>query len=383
MAKRKRVGLIYSYNENWVAGSYYIINIVHALVSIDDDLKPEIVLLTDSKENFEKVKLETRYPYLTCCIIPFRPKYSNFEKGINRISKWLLSKKIINKKPDFPKLDFVYPKEIIDFPGNLKKVNWIPDFQEEHLPEFFSQEQIRDRKEYQKNVLVKSDIIVFSSFDSKKDFEKLYPNSSANLFVLPFAVTHPDYSNHNIDELLKKYDLPKSYFLTPNQFWAHKNHMIVLKAVKKLNDKGLKVVVAFTGKESDHRNVKIFKKLKKYITTNNLTENIRFLGFIDRTEQLCLMDNAIAIIQPSLFEGWSTVVEDAKALNKFLILSDLDIHREQISENVTFFDPYSHLELSKALEKISKVKPKIVKMDYKLNVAEFGNNFLKLVGHST
>ncbi len=46
----------------------------------------------------------------------------------------------------------------------------------------------------------------------------------------------------------------------------------------------------------------------------------RFLGFIDRGEQLQLMKNSIAIVQPSLFEGWSTVVEDTKAMQSCNII---------------------------------------------------------------
>ena len=45
--------------------------------------------------------------------------------------------------------------------------------------------------------------------------------------------------------------------------------------------------------------------IKKYIS---------ILGFISRQDQLSLMRDAIAVIQPSLFEGWSTVVEDCKAI---------------------------------------------------------------------
>ena len=33
-------------------------------------------------------------------------------------------------------------------------------------------------------------------------------------------------------------------------------------------------------------------------------------------DQLRLMKESLGVIQPSLFEGWSTVIEDAKALNK-------------------------------------------------------------------
>jgi len=41
------------------------------------------------------------------------------------------------------------------------------------------------------------------------------------------------------------------------------------------------------------------------------------------------MRRAAAILQPSRFEGWSTVVEDAKTLGKPILVSDLSVHREQ------------------------------------------------------
>ena len=383
MAKRKRVGLVYSYNEDWVAGSYYILNIIHALNNLEDKLKPEIILLTDSYDNFQKVKQETKYPYLRFSRIPFQPRYSFLERGVNKFTKAVFSKRVIKKLPKFPKLDFLYPNEIQGFPGNLKKVNWIPDFQEDHLPHFFSKEEIHKRKENQNKVLVNSDIVVFSSQDAKSDFIRLYPQSKAQLFVLPFAVTHPDFDRENIETLLKKYQLPKDYFFAPNQFWAHKNHILILKAVKLLKDKGLNVVVAFSGKESDHRNVENFNLLTTFIAKNELKEQIKFLGFIDRNEQLCLMENSLAIIQPSLFEGWSTVVEDAKALNKYIILSNLKVHKEQITNNADFFNPHEEIFLAQALKKYLIDKPMTEKSDYSNDIKKFAFNFIELVNLST
>jgi glycosyltransferase involved in cell wall biosynthesis len=383
MVKRKRLGLVYSYNENWVAGSYYILNIIHALNTVEDKLKPEVILLTNSQENFEKVKTETQYPYIKHCILPFQANYSFLERGANKFFKAVLKKKLINKPPKLPKLDFLYPKQIKGLSNTLKKVNWIPDFQEEHLPQFFSQEEITRRKDYQKQVLVNSDIVVFSSQDAKKDFERLYPASKAQLFVLPFAVTHPDFSHEKIEDLYNKYDLPRDYFFAPNQFWAHKNHIVILKAVKRLKEKGVNVVVAFSGKESDHRNLENFNKLKSYIIKNKLEDQIKFLGFINREEQLCLLNKSIAIIQPSLFEGWSTVVEDAKALNKLIILSNIEVHKEQIKLNAQFFDPQNEITLVQILNKYYNKKPNIVNVDYKKNVRNFGKKFIELINLST
>ena len=46
------------------------------------------------------------------------------------------------------------------------------------------------------------------------------------------------------------------------------------------------------------------------------------------------------IVQPSLCEGWGTVLEDAKVLDKAVLLSDIPVHREQKNEKCTLFDPH-------------------------------------------
>ena len=52
------------------------------------------------------------------------------------------------------------------------------------------------------------------------------------------------------------------------------------------------------------------------------------------------MRGAAAVVQPSLFEGWSTVVEDARALGKRVFLSDIPVHREQRPAGAVYFDPH-------------------------------------------
>ena len=381
MVERKRIGVRFSYNENWIAGSYYILNIIHALNTLDADKKPIIVVLSENIDNFNIVKNETQYPFLEYFIYPFlQLKYSIAERVVNKIGSVFINKKIITKTAKQPKIDFLYPNYIdaIKVEG-LKKVNWIPDFQEEHLPQFFSKEEISRRKHIQKEVYSLGDLVVLSSNDARNDYNKLYPNAKAKPYVLSFAVTHPDFKKLSSKLILEKYKLASSYFFSPNQFWAHKNHIVVLKAVKYLKDLGVHVIVAFSGKETDFRNAENFNSLKSYVKQYELEKHIRFLGFIDREEQLCLLDNSIAVIQPSLFEGWSTVVEDARALNKFIILSGLDVHKEQINENVHFFNPKNEKELAKILNRYYVEKPKTVILDYKNNIKEFANKFIDLV----
>ena len=61
---------------------------------------------------------------------------------------------------------------------------------------------------------------------------------------------------------------------------------------------------------------------------------------MNRKKQLCIMKNAAFIVQPSLCEGWGTVLEDAKVVDKAVLLSDIPVHREQKNEKCTRFDPH-------------------------------------------
>jgi hypothetical protein len=56
-----------------------------------------------------------------------------------------------------------------------------------------------------------------------------------------------------------------------------------------------------------------------------------------------------AVLQPSLFEGWSTVVEDVKAMGRPLFLSDIPVHLEQ-APSATFFKAGSPEDLASTLE---------------------------------
>ena len=64
------------------------------------------------------------------------------------------------------------------------------------------------------------------------------------------------------------------------------------------------------------------------------------------------MRQSISIIQPSLFEGWSTIVEEARSIGKNIILSDLEVHKEQNYSNSIFFKRNSYKDLAKKIEKV-------------------------------
>ena len=68
-----------------------------------------------------------------------------------------------------------------------------------------------------------------------------------------------------------------------------------------------------------------------------LEERFRLLGVVPRGQMMSLMAKARAVINPSMFEGWSTTVEESRASGKRMLLSDIPVHREQDPPDAIYF----------------------------------------------
>lgn len=379
MAKRKRIGIIYSYDENWIGGTYYYQNLIQSLDLLPDELKPHLVILSEKESSFVSVKA-LKYPFISYKIIIEKPSF--IVKCRNKILKKLFPQNAIPKKKINFGIDVLFHPSEVKIPNSIKNhLYWIPDFQEVYLPHLFSNDYLEYKRKTQQEILSNDKHILFSSNDACSDFETLYPSAKSKKHVINFSVFHPSFLNIDIDELKNKYKLKDvSYFFSPNQFWKHKNHIVVLNAIKKLKENyDFNFQVFFSGKEYDYRNLTYFEEIKQFVTENNLQDIVKFLGFIDRSEQLCFMKNALAVIQPSLFEGWSSVVEDAKAMNQNLIVSSLNVHKEQLGNQAYYFNPDDENQLVNQMILFLENKIDTPEFNYEEQLHLFGGKFMEVI----
>jgi len=243
------------------------------------------------------------------------------------------------------------------------KINWISDFQHVHLPSLFSSREKKRRDRHFLNIFKKSDRVIVSSYDAYNDAKEFSSCHLDKVRVLQFtSQTVKDasfFSMKNIDKLKNKYDFRGMYFYLPNQFWKHKNHMLIFRAVKLLKDEGVDILVLCSGYMKDYRAPRYIHEISLFLNENKLHENIKLLGLIDYDDVLRLMKYSLAVINPSLFEGWSSTVEECKSMGKDMILSDIPIHREQNSRNSIYFDPNNVAEISAILKRVWKRAPPI------------------------
>ena len=129
----------------------------------------------------------------------------------------------------------------------------------------------------------------------------------------------------------------------------YKRQVVVeaLALLRKLN-----IIVVCSGNTEDYRNRSYFYELMEYVKKERLEENFMVLGVIPYTDVKALMLECKALINPSLFEGWSTVVEEAKSIGKRIILSDLDVHKEQNPIGAIYFNRFDRKELASIMKKV-------------------------------
>jgi hypothetical protein len=86
---------------------------------------------------------------------------------------------------------------------------------------------------------------------------------------------------------------------------------------------GNDICLVCTGYMNDRRNKTYINEIKEFIQINKLHKYIRLLGLVDYEDVFALIKFSEAVINPSLFEGWSSTVEECKSVKKHMILSDL------------------------------------------------------------
>jgi glycosyltransferase involved in cell wall biosynthesis len=278
--------------------------------------------------------------------------------GINPLMKRLVAKH---------KIDVVSHSNFTS--KTVKTINWIPDFQYLHYPNLWSQKRLRDTTVLNARLISRTDLICVSSNDALNDLKSQHAADAHKAFVLHF-VSQPekgmtvDLSPSEKSELFNKYNIDRPYFYLPNQFWVHKNHKVVWRAVKRLKEQGLEPLVVTSGHMSDSRTRdEHLEELKKFIDDNGLTKNIYLLGLIPYGDVIRLLIGSACVINPSHFEGWSSTVEESKTLGKRIILSNIGVHIEQKPEFGIYFSPDDDAQLASIMTDVVTGKLPDIKVD--------------------
>jgi len=342
---RFRLGILFNFAPSWMGGIMYILNLIKTLNLLEDLEKPEIILFhTAELKHFLE---EIDYPYLT----PVESSFPSVAGG--NIRSWLTGKNVfydhLIKKY---RVEALYPAKNLPVKNRTgaRVVAWYADLQHKYYPEFFSKKIILHRNIRLHFMLRNATDLVVSSEAVKNDFEKFFRLRKAlNIHVFHFTSINDNFEEVELKELKDKYLLPDHYYMVSNQFHKHKNHKVLLLALARLKKKGIIKHLAITGKFPKASDSPYLAELHRIIDENGLHDQISLLGIIPRGDQINLMRWSQAVLQPSLFEGWSTVIEDAISLQVPVIAADLPVNMEQLKEHGSYFRAHDADQLADLL----------------------------------
>ncbi|OGT01762.1 MAG: hypothetical protein A2Z65_00925 [Gallionellales bacterium RIFCSPLOWO2_02_58_13] len=358
-AARKPLGiyLLMTGGQHWMGGVQYTRNLIGAMNLLPTGEKPEVVLSLGRKNQDSGYEQEFgRYDFVR---VEGHPSWTRIvSSGIRKILGERASKHFLSCTEMFAftakECTVAYPVKGPPLAMNIESVLWIPDFQYKCLPEYFSEDERKQRDTGYAKMLDNDSILVLSSESVKSDFERFFPeHANKKIRILRF-ISVMDESDYLRDpnEVCARYNLPDKFVYLPNQFFMHKRHDLVFSALAKLKRNGVKIDLVCTGNSQDYRSQEYYTSLMNFLHDNNLENQVSLLGLIPRDEQIQIFRRAAFTLQPSIFEGWSTTVEDGIALGKDILLSDIATHKEQQPEHGHFFEAGNVDSLSESINQL-------------------------------
>ena len=326
-------------NDSWLGGKNYFINLRNVLRKYSEDIELHEIDFFNVPYK-EKNKFEKKWIHFMFLLGNKRNRYnlpSDKGKFLNSVAK--------NKT-----VALSYSEAHIEQIEGIPWIYWLPDFQYKHLPNFFTTEDIRRRNEVIPKYISKSKRVMLSSMDSSNDMNFFFPGNNNKVDIVPFSICRDEsVLSINPNYLLEKFRIPSNFIYVPNQFWAHKNHSLLLRALTIAKKSCPDIFVVFSGNTNDPRSGKHFDELLNFINQHQLTDSLMILGVISDEDVLQMFRLCKFIINPSLFEGWSTIAEEARLIGKKALLSNLKVHYEQNLKNCQYFDPYNEYILAELM----------------------------------
>lgn len=337
-----RIGICVQWGvEGWTGGINYLRHLVLGAALLPPRLRPRIVLLFEAAQATALPLYESIVPLADEVRVMYGARD---DAGIYHVH---------DAEAVFAGLDMAYPLPhgFVDVPSGLPRLFWIPDFQHRHLPRFFPERELAERDALFSAIARTADVVVLSSEAARRDLMAFYAVPYERTFVLPFCTVGEDsWYAGDVGAVQARHGVTPGYLMCCNQFWAHKDHLTLFRAMASLRAEGVVPRLVCTGGTDDYRDPKHFPMLLRAIDRLGIAEQVRILGLIDRLDQIQLLRGADAVVQPSLFEGWSTVVEDARALGKTIVMSDIAVHLEQTPPHAYTFHANVPADLARALQ---------------------------------
>lgn len=220
------------------------------------------------------------------------------------------------------------------------KITCLHDIAFERHPEFFSKKFVLYYRWLIPKLLKSSRHIITVSEFSKGEISSFYQINPAMITVIPNASA---FSNEGIQSDFKP--RPRPYFLFVGSLDPRKNLLFLLKAFEQaaVHDTDLLIVGA------SHASFAVDPELQAYRNHPNIV----FTGYISDGELQNYYANALALVNPSLYEGYGLPVAEALSMGCPVLASSIAAFKEVGGTDIVYFNTADTAELAHLIKNFS------------------------------
>ena len=185
----------------------------------------------------------------------------------------------------------------------------------------------------------------------KKTICRYYPFAKNKIVVSKEGIASSYQQELNKNTLLKK--RVKKQIIYTGSLYPHKNIELVIKSLKKLDRYKLIIVGS--------RNV-FQDRTKKMVSRFKAKKQVEFKGYLEDQKLIKLYQESMALVQPSLSEGFGLTGIEAMASKTPVLASNIDVFKEIYQDAAIFFDPKDCNDFVKKVKELEYAsRPKIIK----------------------
>jgi glycosyltransferase involved in cell wall biosynthesis len=189
-------------------------------------------------------------------------------------------------------------------------------------------------------------VITDSEFSRRRIVERLGV-APGKVEAIPLGIDQEHFYPRGVDEIAaikQRYGLPGSYLLSVGSLEQRKNYARLFRAWERaapLNGGTSLVVLGSSGRP--------FRRLQ----FERLPDRVQFIPYVSEPELPALYSGALALLYPSLYEGFGLPVLEAMACGIPVIASDAGALPEVVAETGQLVDPLDVEEITQAIVQIS------------------------------
>jgi glycosyltransferase involved in cell wall biosynthesis len=223
-------------------------------------------------------------------------------------------------------------------------------------------------------LLQRASFVVTGTQAGRKEVQQFYQVPEDRIRILPHPT--PEVEQDAGAVTLEEYGLSEGYLFYPAQFWAHKNHVNLLLAVRDLRERhGLSFDVVFVGSDKGNE-----AHIRQMIKDLDLTAQVHILGFVSREDLISLYRNAFALTYLTFFGPENLPPLEAFALGCPVIASKVPGAEEQLGDAallVSPVDPQAIASAIKALHEDAQLRQTLIKAGKERASTGTGRDFVR------